>query len=102
SNDLKNFKDTLEYKYRYARIFHEWGKTDKAIKFYDEVINIGADEKYYFAANSALKSGMIFESRNDFAKARDYYNKCLSLDFDEYKTSITQKAKAGLNRVKGK
>ncbi len=102
NSDLKNFKDTLEYKYRYARIFHEWGKTDKAILFYDEVIKIGADKEYYFAANSALKSGMIFESRNDFEKARDYYNKCLSLDFDEYKTSITQKAKAGLNRINGK
>ena len=66
------------------------------------MINIGADKEYYFAANSALKSGMIFESKMDFEKARYYYNKCLSLDFDEYKTSITQKAKAGLNRIRGK
>ena len=102
SEDLENFKDTLEYKYRYARILHEWGKTNKAIEFYNEVIKIGGDKEYYFAANSALKSGMIFESKKDFEKARYYYNKCLSLDFDEYKTSITQKAKAGISRVKNK
>ena len=101
-DELADTKDSLEYIYRYARIYHEWGKIDKAIEFYNIVIKLGTDKEYYFAANSALKSGMIFESKKNFEKARSYYMKCLSMDFNEYKNSISQKAKAGLNRIREK
>ena len=36
------------------------------------------------------------------AKARYYYKKCLSMNFNEYKNSIQAKAKAGLNRIRFK
>jgi len=45
---------------------------------------------------------MIYEQSNDFTQARLYYSKVLDMDFDEYRFSISNKAQAGLNRIKGK
>ena len=99
--NLKNKKDTLEYYYRLARIYHEWDKIDNAYSFYERTIREGADQPYYFAANAALQLGLIYENKKEYRKARLYYDRCLSLNPKEYKTSIHQKAKLGLGRIKG-
>ena len=104
---LEGFKPTdkksgLEYSYRLGRIYHNWGKPDVAISFYKETINEGEKLPYYFAANSALQLGIIYEQRNDFTQSRLFYSKVLDMDFDEYQFSISNKAQAGLNRIKGK
>lgn len=95
-------KSGLEYVYRLGRIYHNWGKMDEAISYYKETINKGEKLPYYFAANSSLQLGMIYEKQNDFKQAKAYYLKVLDMDFDEYQFSITNKAQAGLNRIKGK
>jgi tetratricopeptide (TPR) repeat protein len=105
--ELDGFKSTdvksgLEYIYRLGRIYHNWGKTDEAISYYAETIKKGENLPYYFAANSSLQLGIIFEKRNDFMQAKKYYLKVLDMNFDEYQFSITNKAQAGLNRIKGK
>jgi len=92
----------IEYTYRLGRIYHNWGKTDEAIHYYMETIKNGDKLPYYFAANSSLHLGMIYEKQNDFKKAKIYYSKVLDMDFDEYHFSISNKAQAGLNRIKGK
>lgn len=96
---LKTRKDFLEYNYRLGRLYDEWGKTSAAIGYYEQALDSGKDYPYYYAANSALHLGYIYESKKDYKKAEAYYKICLSLDFNEYHNSITQKAKAGLNRV---
>lgn len=93
-------RDKLEYKYRLARIYHKSGNTVKAIRFYSETIDQGAAYPYYFAANAALQLGIINETAGDKVNAAYYYQKCLDLKYTEYRTSISQKAKAGLSRVK--
>ena len=95
-------KSALEYVYRLGRIYHNWGKIDEAISYYAETIKKGENMPYYFAANSSLQLGIIFEKRNDFVYAKKYYLKVLDMNFDEYQFSITNKAQAGLNRIKGK
>lgn len=105
--ELDGFKSSdikigLEYVYRLGRIYHNWGKIDDAIFYYKETIQKGEKFPYYFAANSALQLGMIYEKQNDFKQAKAYYLKVLDMDFDEYQFSITNKAQAGLNRIKGK
>lgn len=105
--ELDGFKATddksgIEYIYRLGRIYHNWGKMDEAISFYEETIKKGENLPYYFAANSSLQLGLIYEKRNDFIKAKSYYLKVLDMDFEEYQFSITNKAQAGLNRIKGK
>jgi len=95
-------KSGLEYTYRLGRIYHNWGKTDEAIPYYLETIKNGEKLPYYYAANASLQLGMIYEKRNDYKQAKVYYSKVMDMDFDEYHFSISNKAQAGLNRIKGK
>ncbi|NTW31121.1 MAG: tetratricopeptide repeat protein [Bacteroidetes bacterium] len=92
-------KDFLEYSYRLGRIYHEWGLSAKAIPFYELTIKNGSSSIYYFAANSALHLGYIYENNGNKEKAKYYYELCSSMKNTEYKNSINQKAKAGLNRL---
>lgn len=101
-SDLSSRKDSLEYIYRKARIFHEWGKITQAVLNYGLVLESGKDQPYFYAGNSALQLGLIYEIMKQPEKALYYYNMCLKLRFDEYQTSIHQKAKAGINRISGK
>ena len=92
-------KDYLEYTYRLGRIYDEWGYSSKAIPFYELTIKNGSELSYYFAANSALQLGLIYENSNDKVKAKYYYEICSKMKNTEYRNSINQKAKAGLNRI---
>jgi len=90
----------LEYHYRKARVFHEMGSFSEAFKAYNLALEEGRDSERYFAANAALKMGEIAEELEEYKKAKDYYEKCLELDFSEYRRGIRAKAKAGIQRVK--
>lgn len=92
--------EKIEYTYRLARIHHKSGNTREAILNYSETLTKGAAFPFYFAANSALQLGLIYEASGNKEKARSYYRKCLSLKYNEYQNSISQKAKAGLSRLK--
>jgi len=92
-------KDKLEYIYRMGRIYDEWGKINLATIHYKRCILEGRDQNYYFAANSALHLGYIYEKEGNIPKARQMYEDCLNMDFDEYRDGIEQKAKAALERL---
>lgn len=95
-------KNELECTYRLGRIYHNWGKLNDAVTFYNETITLGEKLPYYFAANSALQLGLIYEKRMEYSLARKYYSKVLDMHFNEYQFSISNKAQAGLNRIRGK
>ncbi len=95
----KSDDEELEYLYRSARVFHEWVKINRAIDFYKRTIVKGSESEKYFAGNSALKLGNVYESKGDYINARRYYEVCLDLRFDEFEKSIHQRAKAGLKRL---
>ena len=92
----------LEYEYRKARIFHEMGRMEDALLQYDKSILIGEDLDYYFACNAALQSGLIYEAMDEHDKSEHYYRMCLDMNPSDYQTSLHQKAKAGLGRLKSK
>lgn len=92
-------KYRLEYYYRKARILQQMDKLDQALDYYNIVLKEGATSPYYFAANSALNMGNIYASRGKASMARTYYEKCLSLDYTEYKSGISQEAHARLSRL---
>ncbi|MDY0342257.1 MAG: tetratricopeptide repeat protein [Lentimicrobium sp.] len=95
-------REKLEFIYRKARIYHEWGEAQHAIPMYQLTLNEGQKYPWYYAANAALNLGLIFENQKKYAEAEKYYRRCLDLNYTEYKTSISQKAKAGLNRVRSR
>jgi len=92
-------RDFLEYTYRLGRIYHQKGNIPAAKQYYIQTIKMGSDQHYYYAANAALQMGLISEGERNIPEATRYYNLCLSLPYDEYKNSLSQKAKAGLERV---
>jgi hypothetical protein len=97
--DFPTEKDRLEVMYRIARIMDMLDRKDQAVKNYEAVIRTGTNSKYYFAANSSLMLGNIYEKRGDISKATYYYKLCLSMHNTQYKNSIDQKAKSGLVRI---
>ncbi|MCG3166668.1 MAG: hypothetical protein POELPBGB_02448 [Bacteroidia bacterium] len=102
AKDFTSEKDQLEFTYRLGRIYHSWGKQDEAIPYYELTIEKGAKSTHYFAANASLQLGLIYEEKKDYKKARMYFERCPSFKNKEYRNSIGQKAKAGLNRIEGK
>lgn len=98
--DFPTLRDQLEVTYRVARINHKSGFPDKAIHHYQKTLENGRRQTFYFAANSALNLGIIFEEKKEFAKAKEYFQLCLSMRGHDYQNSIDQKAKAGLARIK--
>jgi hypothetical protein len=93
-------RDKLEYLYRSARLYHKAGQINDAIVYYTKTIDLSKDETYYFAPNSALQLGYIYQSRNEKEEAKKQFTLALSYKNYEYKNSIDNKAKAALNELK--
>ncbi|HXH18043.1 MAG TPA: hypothetical protein VNJ07_03080 [Chitinophagales bacterium] len=89
----------IEYIYREARILHESGDTTLAIGKYLMTIQEGKDQPYYFASNAAFNLGLIYEAKGKSELARKYFSQCMQMNNHEYRYSLTQKAKAGLQRL---
>lgn len=98
-DDYVDTKKKLEYLYRKARYLHLTKDISNALVAYQVVINQGKDKPYYYAANAALQMAYIYEEKNNKTEAIKYYNLCLSMKDHEYVNSLSQKAKAGLNRL---
>jgi tetratricopeptide (TPR) repeat protein len=99
SMTVKSKHDLLEYTYRLGRICHEQGNLAKAIDNYRQTITRGKNEPWYFAAGAAYQLGLLYENKGEPAKADSAFRVCLSTNPREYKTSLHQKAKAGLKRL---
>ena len=65
-----------------------------------DCLSTGEKQPWYFACNAALQIGVLLEEKADFQNARSWYQKCLSIQPEEYASSLHAKAKAGLNRLK--
>lgn len=102
--DPRSFRsraDQTEYNYRMGRTLDLMGRKDEALRLYAATIAQGSGQREYFAARAALQSGRIHEDRRDCARAASCYRKCLEMTGHEYKNSLDQKAKAGLQRCQG-
>lgn len=98
-SDFNSVQERLEYNYRMGRVLHSLSNEAAALNYYMITLEKGKKYPNYYACNAALNIGLIYEEKNNKAQARKYYNLCLSLSPSEYKSSLHQKAKAGLNRL---
>lgn len=98
-NNLKTPRDKIELYYRFGRTCDLMNNFEDALLNYQRAINLGKKSTYYFAANSALNSGIIYEHKKDYKKAVDYYNMALQMKNHEYQNSIDTQAKAALRRL---
>jgi len=95
--------DRLEFAYRTGRIYEALGKYDDAIEAYGNTIKAGRDRTGYFAARAALQTGMIYEQhKKNNIMAISFYQQCLAMENHDYKNSLDQKAKAGVERCSGR
>lgn len=97
---VKSKRDLVEYFYRLGRIYHETGNFEKAIENYRKTLLHGKSEPFYFASGAAYQLGLLYENTGAYAKADSAYYLCLSIKTEEYRTTLHQKARAGLNRIK--
>ena len=93
---------SLERTYRYGRIADKESNVPKAKIWYKRTLKEGQNSSKYFAANASLMLGKIYESEDSLSLAKKYYQRCLSLDFDEYHTSICGEAREALSRIQRK
>lgn len=100
STAIKTTVEELEFTYRIGRIHHKRGKFSDAIPCYEMTIEKGAESKRYFAANSSLQLGLIYEDLGEKDKAIKAFEACSGFNNSEYRNSINQKAKAGIGRLK--
>ncbi len=101
-NQFATPEQKLERSYRLGRILQMLKRYGEAIGYYDKTIKDGYTSRTYFPCNAALQLGLIYETLNNAAKAREFYTYCLSLSPDDHADALHTKAKAGLGRIKGK
>jgi tetratricopeptide (TPR) repeat protein len=101
ASSFANVGDQLEFNYRYARIFTLMGQPERAIPFYETTIRMGSSRQEHFAARSSLELGQIYEQQGLKDKAITCYRSCIAMKNHDYKSSLDQKAKAGIDRLGG-
>ena len=98
-SDFLILRDKIEYLYRMGRIYDELSKDNLALKYYQAALDLGKNERYYFASTAALKMGGIYEKRRDIQKAKLYFNTAIDMKGHDYESSVENRAKQGLKRI---
>ncbi len=88
-------KDQSEFNYRSGRIFQNINQTARAILFFERAIQLGRED-WYFAPASCLQLGYIYQMNGQKTKAKYYFEKAISYNKHEYKSSVDNKARAAL------
>ena len=102
--DSKDFREnndnSVEYYYRLGRVYQQLGKNEKALENFAICLEKGKNSKMYFSCAASLQTGFIYEEKKDTEKAKAAFNQCLRMHPRDYKESLHQKAKSGLQRLK--
>jgi len=101
-NDFTKPEDQLEFAYRVGRIYDDMNRDKEAMKMYLLAIGLGENRPEYYAARAALQIGYIYEERGKKDIAITYFQRCLDMKEQDYKNSLDQKAKAGIERCREK
>ena len=85
----------LEYYFLKGKIEIAKQKDTAALESFEKVIQLGAKEDYYFASESALLIGRIYQEQGFNEQAKEYYKLCIKLfdsDYYEYIEDAARKA----------
>ncbi|MBT2557639.1 DUF3808 domain-containing protein [Hymenobacter sp. ISL-91] len=89
-------RNQLEHLYRRARALHLLGQPDSARVLYAQTIARAGLAPYYYAPQSALQLGYLYQLAGQSNTAKTYFQKALSYPKHEYKNSTDTKAKLAL------
>ena len=90
--DFTPNRDRLEFVYRLARITEAMGKDDDALSYYKQIIAIGSNSAYHYAATSALRMGGIYERHKETSNASWAYKMIPGFKNTQFRNSLQQKA----------
>ncbi|GIV36208.1 MAG: hypothetical protein KatS3mg032_0587 [Cyclobacteriaceae bacterium] len=93
-------KDSVEFLYRAARLYHRINQTDTCLALYRITIEKAGQSPWYFAPNACLQAGFLLQQRRKYAEAEKFFKKALTYPSHPYKNSIDSKAKSALERLK--
>lgn len=90
-----------EFCYRKGRILEKEGNMDAALKLYEACTLYGIDSKEYYAAYASIYLGDYYLKQGYAVQAKKFYERALTFrDNREYVSSVEQRAKAGLQKLK--
>lgn len=99
AQDFQNSSQhNMEFNYRMGRICQALKNYPEAMKYYGKTMIVENSSSYY-TCNAALQSGLILESQAREGQALHYFRRCLEMDPEDYKSSLHQKAKTGIQRI---
>ena len=90
--------DRAEYQYRLGRIYQKMNALSVAIAAFERAVALSEPGQLSFGALASLQLGYVYQQLRNPAKARQAFEKALSYKHHEYKNSVDNKAKAGLNQ----
>ena len=97
---FKNTINVIEYWYRLGRVSQSLERDDKTIiSLFNESYNIGKNSTLYYGAMSALQIAYVYLNAGNTIKAKEYFEKCLSMSDFDYEDGIKIKAKSALNNI---
>ena len=99
TQDYKSLMHKIEFNYRLGRLNELTSRYEQALKYYQVAIDLGKHQPYSFAANSALRTGNIYEKSKNLIRAKQYFNLAISMKDHDYENSIENRAKEGLKRL---
>lgn len=100
AGSAETLSDRMEYHYRRARIYQKLDQEDKALREYREVLGFEEVNGTYYQPAAYFYSGKVHEEKGDGNAAKTKYKQVLEYSDYPYERSFSQKAKAGLERIK--
>jgi len=99
TESFNNLMYRIEFNYLMGRIYDLTSKEELALKYYKKAIDLGKEEPYSFASNSALRTAIIYEKNKNKVQAKQYFNIAINMKDHDYENSIENRAKEGLKRL---
>lgn len=90
------------YLYRLGRVLHGLKNYPEALELYSAVYQEYPKSKSFYRCNATLQMGYICEDQHRYQEALKHYNHCLAIKSSTYRSSLHQKARAGVERVEHK
>jgi tetratricopeptide (TPR) repeat protein len=99
TSELNGLRENVELAYRKGRLAQLQSKTEQAVSYFLKCIEMAGKEPWYYAPNAAYNMGKLYAAQGDKAKAKQYFELCLSYKNHEYKNSLDNKALTGLEKL---